>query len=243
MFAIKKAIPKKLYLPLLWWKYYLLKFLDEEMFWVLKNIKKHRCAIDIGSNLGFYSYSLAKKFRKVESFEPLKELSIFLKQYNSKNINVHDCALGNETGSVEITIPCINGNTEPSYAGIGAEDRYGNFDKRMITIKKLDDLCYYDVDFIKIDVEGYEQEVLLGSYQTILKYKPLMLIELEERHRHNSVSDTARYLSENFGYKGFFLIDACLVSIQKFEAKEHQKIDLNGNVIKPYSNNFIFLAE
>jgi FkbM family methyltransferase len=243
MFDIKNFIPKKLNLPLRWWKYLLLKRLDAEMFWVIKNIKRSGFAIDVGSNLGFYSYSLGKKFNHVVSFEPLKELSIFLKQYNAKNIKIHDYALGNENGEVEIIIPFINSNEESSYAGIGAEDRYGNFKKRLIPIKKLDDNQYQGVDFIKIDVEGYEQEVLNGSYETILRSKPLLLIELEERHRKNSIFDTTNYLNEHFGYKGFFLENSHLVSIEKFKTEVHQKIDFNGNVIKPYINNFIFISQ
>jgi hypothetical protein len=99
------------------------------------------------------------------------------------------------------------------------------------------------VNFIKIDVEGFEQEVILGAHATILKSKPLLLIELEERHRKDSVFDTASYLKENFGYKGFFLENSRLVSIENFVVNKHQRIDLHGNVIKPYFNNFLFFPK
>jgi len=243
MIPIKKIIPKKFNLPLRWWKCYFLNRLDPEMFWVLNNIKNSDFAIDVGSNLGFYSYSLGKKFAHVESFEPLVELSKFLREYNSKKIVINDYALGNKSGEAVITIPFINSNKEPSYAGIGAEERYGNFEKRVIPVKRLDDHNYQDVDFIKIDVEGFEQEVILGAHATILKSKPLLLIELEERHRKDSVFDTASYLKENFGYKGFFLENSRLVSIENFVVNKHQRIDLHGNVIKPYFNNFLFFPK
>jgi FkbM family methyltransferase len=243
MICIKKLIPKKINLPLRWWKCYFLKRLDLEMFWVLNNIKRCEFAIDVGSNLGFYSYSLGKKFTHVESFEPLVELSKFLREYNSKKITINDYALGNESGEAVITIPFINSNKEPSYAGIGAEERYGNFEKRIIPVKRLDDHGFNEVDFIKIDVEGFEQEVILGARETILKSRPLLLIELEERHRKGSVFDTANYLRKNFGYRGFFLENSRLVSIENFAIDKHQKIDADGSVIKPYFNNFIFLSE
>lgn len=243
MLSIKKIIPKKLNLPLRWWKCYFLNRLDPEMFWVVNNIKKCEFAIDVGSNLGFYSYSLGKKFTHVESFEPLVELSKFLREYNSKKITINDYALGNESGEAVITIPFINSNKEPSYAGIGAEERYGDFEKRIIPVRRLDDHKYQGVDFIKIDVEGFEQEVILGAQETILKSKPLLLIELEERHRKGSVFDTANYLKENYDYKGFFLEKSRLVNIENFEINKHQKIDLDGNVIKPYFNNFLFFPQ
>ena len=243
MLSIKKLIPKKLNLPIRWWKCYFFKRLDPEMFWVINNINKCDLAIDVGSNLGFYSYTLGKKFTHVESFEPLVELSKFLREYNSKKITINDYALGNESGEAVITIPFINSNKEPSYAGIGAEKRYGNFEKRIIPVKRLDDHKYQGVDFIKIDVEGFEQEVLLGAHETILQSKPLLLIELEERHRKGSVFDTANYLKKNFGYKGFFLENSRLISIENFVIGKYQKINTDGSVIKPYFNNFIFLSE
>jgi len=44
-------------------------------------------------------------------------------------------------------------------------------------IKKLDDYELTDVDFIKIDVEGYENQVVLGAKETLLRNKPIIIVE------------------------------------------------------------------
>ena len=49
-------------------------------------------------------------------------------------------------------------------------------------LKPLDDFALGGVDFIKIDVEGHEVEVLLGAAATIERCRPMVLIELKKEH-------------------------------------------------------------
>jgi len=46
-----------------------------------------------------------------------------------------------------------------------------------VELKKLDDYELTDVDFIKIDVEGYENQVVLGAKETLLRNKPIIIVE------------------------------------------------------------------
>ena len=46
-----------------------------------------------------------------------------------------------------------------------------------VEVRTLDSFGFEDVGFIKIDVEGFEREVLMGGIQTILKSKPILYIE------------------------------------------------------------------
>ena len=64
---------------------------------------------------------------------------------------------------------------------------------------------------------------------------PNLLIEIEERHKLNSISQVTKFL-DNYGYNGFYLINNCLESINKFDLKQ------NHNPKKEnYINNFLFI--
>ena len=58
--------------------------------------------------------------------------------------------------------------------------------------KKIDDLNLKDIGFIKIDAEGAELKVLIGAKKLIKKYKPTLLIEIEERYISQSIEKTLK---------------------------------------------------
>ena len=93
---------------------------------------------------------------------------------------------------------------------------------------KLDDILIdHKIGFIKIDVEGHEKNVLNGSKNLIKKYKPNLLIEIEERHSKEKVEDTISFIN-NLGYKSYFCSKSDLLDTSRltnFKSK----------------NNYIFL--
>ena len=94
----------------------------------------------------------------------------------------------------------------------------------------MDDILYdKKIGFIKIDVEGHEKEVINGSKNIIKKYKPNLLVEIEERHNKTKVVDTINYINK-LGYDSFFLHENELI--------ETKKLDTLNNI-----NNFIFKSQ
>ena len=91
----------------------------------------------------------------------------------------------------------------------------------------LDDFNFNNhISFIKIDVEGHELEVLKGAKKTIKKFKPNMLIEIEERHSNKKEQTTIDYIC-SLGYKSFV-----------YDQKKLVQTSLINNLEK--FNNFIF---
>ena len=111
---------------------------------------------------------------------------------------------------------------------------------------RLDDYEVHNVGFIKIDVEGHELAVLQGSEQTIRASMPILLVEIEDRHRANTISDTSAFFAE-LGYEGFFLLDCEVLSFALFDKNVHQDpANIGGwkeNWVRSgtYVNNFFFL--
>ena len=96
------------------------------------------------------------------------------------------------------------------------------------------------VRFIKIDVEGHEENVLRGALNLLKKFHPNILVEIEERHNKGSF-DRVKYLLQAEGYKGFIYFDNRLNSIDEVDINDLQNIDLLGT--PHYINNFIFSHE
>lgn len=241
---LKMSIPKSLDLPLRFLKLRAENRIDLELFWVKKYFAKGgKVALDIGSNLGFYSYGLRNSFLKIYAFEPIDFNSRFLANYNSKKVRIFNMACSDVEGVDNLHVPIINQKLDYAYAGISVNKNYGNF--KLIEIKKLviDSLNLVDIDFIKIDVEGHELNVVVGASETIKKYRPVILAELELRHRLDAVATFSKYLYTLADYQGFFLENGKLVSIDNFHASIHQRVDINGNPLKPYVNNFIFISK
>lgn len=158
---------------------------------IRKNISKEGIFVDIGANIGQHSLYAAHFCKHVYAFEPIERLCFqFLKSvYKNElyNINVFNYGLGNEDKKMDIFTAA---NNMGSSSVIEKKSRINN---GSIKIKKLDDIrkmCGIEkVDFMKIDVEGYEWEVLQGAKQTLLKWKPKIILEYSP-NLYNKVNDS-----------------------------------------------------
>jgi FkbM family methyltransferase len=118
---------------------------------------------DVGAFIGLYTVSLAKRvgpFGRVVAFEPDPENFTALKAQVELNrvsdrVELIQAAAGVQNG----TVPFEVGRASESHVGLGSENG-----ARTVQCVRLDDV-FADrrLDIIKIDVEGYEEEVLKGS--------------------------------------------------------------------------------
>ena len=230
-------VPSSLHLPVRYNYYKFKGYIDKEMLYVQEHLNSNNTFLDIGANAGIYSYHFKNKMKKIVAFEPVKEILVSLENLKSRNVEIHNCALSNNNDYLEIHIPVDkHGNTISYIASL--EPRGENTIKRKIEVKMLDDFNYQNVSLIKIDVEGHELEVLKGGYETINKYKPHLVIEIEQRHLAYDMSKTFNYI-KGIGYEIFFINNSELCSINKFSYDKHQKPYLDNVMNKNYINNFL----
>lgn len=138
-------------------------------------VRPHTVAIDIGGHIGTQTLPMSRfvgKVGKVYVFEPqikiFSELVINMHLNNVKNTHFFRKALGASQGFVEMNPYC---SENEGGLGIGK----GGDPVEKIT---LDSLNLNNVSFIKIDVEGNEEEVIEGARKTILRNKPVMVVEI-----------------------------------------------------------------
>lgn len=149
----------------------------------MRHVKQRRVAIDIGAHVGIWARVMAADFEKVESFEPMaSSCECFIKNVTADNVTLHPYALGAFAGDMRM----LTHQTHSMWTYI---DPKGDAVAEMRT---LDSFSFANVDFIKIDCEGYELHVLQGAMETIKSWKPTMIVEQKPNNgRRYGYSDTA----------------------------------------------------
>jgi FkbM family methyltransferase len=138
---------------------------------VLPKIVQRRVAIDVGAHVGLWSYFLARDFARVEAFEPMPEhvdcwrANMVLRH----NASLHRIALGADEREVRLRT-----RTAGSSGDTAIEPEGASVSAHQVT---LDSFGFDDVDLIKVDCEGYELFVLQGGEATILRNRPVIIVE------------------------------------------------------------------
>ncbi|SVA03170.1 uncharacterized protein METZ01_LOCUS56024 [marine metagenome] len=196
-------------------------------------------AIDIGANVGVWSYWLSKHAKKVESFEPNPKIFNVLKNIKIKNVNTYNIALSNKSGSVDLLIPKGSKGFSNQGASLSSIKVQGEHKSLSIQAKCLDEYNFLDVNFIKIDVEGHEHEVIEGAKETIKKCKPTMVIEMEEKHNKIPIEDQISSV-EKLGYRCCVLINEKIIKINEIDLDKFHRNPTNKD---SYLFNFIFYPQ
>jgi FkbM family methyltransferase len=132
--------------------------------------QSRRTAIDVGANVGLWSRDLIDNFAKVVAFEPVAIFRECLeKNVAGTNFFISPYALGDQ--DTVATMIITEGNTGHSHLD---PNTMGSGD---VIVVKLDNLNIDNVDYIKIDCEGYEYRVLQGAEQTIKTWRPIVVVE------------------------------------------------------------------
>ena len=175
-------------------------FDKREVELVLRILRKRReiygsgvIALDCGANIGVHTIEWAKTmygWGNVHAFEAQERLFYAL----AGNIAVNNCANARATwaavGKLDGTIgvPILNYDRPASFGSlelrasksnedIGQPVDYASSKTQKTPLVSLDSQSFKRVDFIKIDVEGMELEVLTGAKKILRKSRPVMLIE------------------------------------------------------------------
>jgi hypothetical protein len=117
-----------------------------------------------------------------------------------------------------LNIPLVRGRLKTTLSVGLASFKKPDGDHRVVEVpvRRLDECELTNVAFIKIDVEGHEERAIVGAKQTIARDRPVMLIEIENRHLYDSESGIKDVrdivaLVESFGYECWFLTDGELL--------------------------------
>lgn len=155
---------------------------------------KNSLALDIGANIGNHAMYFSDHFQRVIAFEPNDDVFYLLK-FNAdqcENVTAEKIGLGDESGN--FILREVSGNMMASWI----EKVPVETDRKTYSIKveRLDDKDLDNVKFIKIDVEGFEINVLKGAARTIEDQKPIILFEQHAKDFLNDSSPSIQFLED-----------------------------------------------
>lgn len=165
------------------------KCLKEFLDWCRVRNKKFDIVLDIGAWCGTWSAEFAPYCKKIYAFEPdrihfeclLKNLSSF------DNIELLDYAMGDTETTVSLT--------DDDFTQARRIYSIGN-----ILMKTVDSFQFKNVDLIKIDVEGFEMNVLKGAKDTLKNCKFLMIELNNNSKKYNSSNAEIEKYLEDLGF-------------------------------------------
>jgi FkbM family methyltransferase len=152
---------------------------DPKITWLCRKLLRlGDTALDIGANLGVVTLAMAKAVGstgRVHAFEPNPKMIELLKQSIARsfqNITLHEMALGSQDAELELHVP-------PTNYGAASFIRFRDAlhtTSVKCPVRKLSDVVAAEavgaIRLIKIDVEGFENEVFLGGEDVLTKNRP-----------------------------------------------------------------------
>lgn len=227
--------------PGLYWqlRYLVIGYPEPELPLIDKFSSRASCSIDVGANYGMYTYYASRRFARCYSFEPQPYfIETLAGAYRNANVELFQVALSDRAGTGIMRMPvCDRGYStiNPHNQLEGKVDESDGIESLEVKTCRLDDYGFKQVGFLKVDVEGHELEVLQGAMETIRSSKPVIYVEVEERHRAGSVQSVESLLA-GLGYSCYFLLEKKLLPFSRF----HQQKNQNSEAAKEYVRNFIF---
>ena len=197
-------------------------------------------AIDVGSHRGEFIESLLrlKKIKRIYAFEPQKKIfeALRLKYKNKKYIYLNNFALGNKKGEVILNINKLSSASSIKnfnkkslwykFRNLLVSEKNSVMLKKKIKINKIDNyfnsMNIKSIDLLKIDVEGYELEVLKGATKNISKIKYIIV----EFTRNNAFQNYNSKLISNFLIKNKFKLEKKIIfPLLNFEDRIYKNYD------------------
>lgn len=170
-----------------------------------------RVALDVGANLGIYTYALHQIGMVVHAFEPQPSCCAVVKAWatDKAGISVHNKGAGSSPGELLLHIPIIDGAPVPTRASF--RELEGETVELHVPVVDLDSVPVADVAFIKIDVEGFELQVLQGARRLLEKYRPLLLVEIDRKRYDQASFGSIIGLLRELGYRAHAYDELTLV--------------------------------
>lgn len=156
-----------------------------------KYLNSKSVCIDAGAHIGYHTIYMSTIAQQVHSFEcnnkTYEKLRKNIESNKINNVNLYKYGLTDKKTN-DIYLAFFNqSNTGASSLSNNPIKPPNYFEplkkKQSVNMMTIDDLNLHKLDFIKIDVEGYERKVIDGGMKTIRKYKPLILMEIWENHQ------------------------------------------------------------
>ncbi len=139
--------------------------------WSMQKCAQRRLAVDVGAHVGLFAFWMARDFSDVFAFEPVEiHQRCFLLNVPYAHVYLQPFALGRHDADVIM-------DYDPTSGGGARVLRHAMEHEAGASMTTLDSYGFEALDYLKIDCEGSELDVVLGAEATIRRCRPIILIE------------------------------------------------------------------
>jgi len=250
--AVEPVLPKGLVTPAHVFSRTVTGRLEAEYDAIMTMTKAGQTVVDVGANIGVYTHGFLSRGANVIAIEPQHEGAELIRAFYAKgfprssmrgSLEVHEEALGDSESRAVLHVPLKNGKRDDESASLEAIPGADTIDIE-VRVRPLDSYGLDNVQIIKMDVEGHEGAALRGAAGTIRRWKPAILVEVEQRHHTDPVGDVFAEIQDiaGSGYQIFFLDrNREMRPLSEFDV-HRQQLSLADNPLHPdYVRNFFIL--
>lgn len=194
---------------------------------IRKIVKPGNVVLDIGANVGFYSVffsETAGENGRIYSFEPDPENFRHLKKEigNQRNVTAIQKAIGSKTGTTTLYTSRLLNVDHRSYA---TDDYLGKLQAEQISVDDFVD-GKFKVDFIKMDIQGFEAEVFRGMKKTIAANNNVMLFSEFWPYGLQQAGSSAAEFFQLISDEGFIVYQTRRGDLVKMTREEAEKMEV-----------------
>jgi FkbM family methyltransferase len=200
---------------------------EKDFLKIFNLIPQDGILLDIGANIGVMTTVFAQKrpHCTIFSFEPIpqnyKTLQKMVAHFKLKNVQVFKLALGAKQGKVKMHMPEMNNAKKQGLSHVVSskynplKGEYFEVEINALDLFEPTKNAIQKIEAIKIDVEGYELEVLMGAKALLLKNKPVVYCELWQQPQRNQTLEFMKSL----GYECFVADNHAIVPYQQQQSQ------------------------
>lgn len=180
---------------------------------IAKFVADRGVVLDVGANNGHFSLDLAASQPvEVHAFEPNEIVCTAFAETsrlrNLDNVEINQVAVGSESTTLDLFVDDLHDGS--STLVDDRADLKGRHRKERVPVTTLDEYCErrhiapHDIEVVKVDVEGFESEVLRGASQLLSQGSPVLILEVSDETAHAAQHGRGAlpYL-QSFGYEYF----------------------------------------
>ncbi|MEO8576062.1 MAG: FkbM family methyltransferase [Gemmatimonadales bacterium] len=230
--------------------------LEAEYDAIMSMVSAGRTAVDVGANIGIFTYGFLARGADVCAIEPQPACAKQIKSFydlgfprvtgpaKRGKLSLHVEAVSDTPGTAVLYVPLKNGRVDDESASLNPDE--GESLRIEVPVRRLDDYGLDRVQVIKMDVEGREVPAIEGAADTIARCRPALLVEVEQRHHAENIATVFARIDSILGprYQTKFLgHDGSLRPLSEFDVERDQLAHNDNPLARSYVRNFFFIPE
>lgn len=208
--------------------------------------------VDVGASWGLFTYGQAHSTGpsgSVFSFEPnpVNRDALGAIRDCCAGVEIFNAAASDQNGTAELVVPVSHGRAVAPQGSLAHGFSDMETEVVRVPVARLDEMLRTAgrIQFMKIDVEGHERAVLEGATEILSGSRPVVLIEIEQRHLDENIDELFNFIYE-FDYDLWALRTKGIVPIIEFDLERDQLDYIDGTFVpysvgRDYVNNFLML--